>query len=160
MNQIENIFSNFLKTKEVQTIHVDEIFNDSHSRDKTELLQDSLDAYRKIIDFSKNLGISEIQIDMQIELIGEVNTISGVPRSLGQLVGLIDDFSMPEIAILIPKKDFWNPRLEIYYCPLPFDISSLPENVSRLYEEYRSLDELKEETEFNKWVVFSYRLSN
>lgn len=156
MLDISKIVNDFYETEQLKSIHIDEVISTDLLLTKKDIFFKSTEVYKNIIsDFSKNKPIS-VQIDLQIELVGEDTSVKGVPKNLDELIDSIDDFAMPEISISIPKKIIWPPKLEMYICTIPFKMLELPSDISILYEEYRTIDELLANDPFYRWLTCSY----
>lgn len=156
MLDISKIVNDFYETEQLKLIHIDEVISADLLLTKKDIFFKSIEIYKNVIsDFNKEKSIS-VQIDLQIELIGDDTFVRGVPLNLSELIDLIDDLAMPEISIFIPKKVIWPPKLEIYACAIPFKLIELPSDISILYEEYRTIDELLANDSFYRWLTCSY----
>lgn len=156
MSNIREIIRTFCQYREVKSIHVDEIVAEHLLKTKDDIFFNSIKVYNDFVHHLKECELPLAQIDLQIQLYDGSNVINGVPHDLASLIGRIDEFSMPEVFVHIPKTEHWQPKLEMYVCPLPFKIGELADEVHTLYQEYRTLDEFEEDSEFWKWLTFSY----
>lgn len=112
--------------------------------------------FNDFVSNAVNYSLATTQIDLQFELLNFGNSIRTVPKSIDSLINLLDESTMPEIIIYTPKKEIWRPKLEMYFCPIPFSIDAVRDDVHILYEEYRTMDEHESNEEFLSWLTLSY----
>lgn len=93
---------------------------------------------------------------MQVELNSALNILVGPPEDEESLIDSVDIFAVPEVTISMPKKELWCPKIELYTCPIFFNVDGLDEDIFILYEEYRTIDEKQEGVEFTRWLTVSY----
>lgn len=155
MKNISSLIEDFVKTGFTQTLHID-LLGNSTLDSKGDIFRECLLIVNKATSLVEENDYRSLQIQLQVELTCVSNKIKGVPKTLSELIEEIDSHSVPEIGIIIPRKEFWNPKLEMYFSPLPYEVLSLNDRVSCIYEEYRTLEEAEEDLEFNRWLTFSY----
>lgn len=156
MKYTSEIIEKFIKTGATQSAHTDELISEHLILNTKDLFYKSINIFNQIIIKIKDLKIPIVQVDLYVELLSDSNKITGVPNDINILINHIDSIGMPEIFIFKPEKEYWQPRIEIYFCPLPFRIEQVLENVSIIYQEYRTIQELQEDLEFMRWIKFSY----
>src|SRR5690606_2436426 len=90
------------------------------------------------------------------ELISVSNCVLGVPMTLESLVDSIDDESMPELLLFKPVKRINIVSMESYLCPIPFPLFENLNNSQTKYDEYRTIEEMKDGADFTRWLSFIY----
>ena len=156
MKSISKTIEKFIKTGATQSAHTDELIDEQMILNSKDLFYESINILNQIVIKIKELKISSVQVDLYVELLADSNKITGVPSDVNMLIANIDKIGMPEIFIFKPEKEYWQPRIEVYFCPLPFQVEHVLEDVSVIYQEYRTIQELRENVEFMRWVKFSY----
>ena len=118
----------------------------------------SLLEFFQTIDELKELQIDfKYCVDLVFELKGTNRRIKQVPKIKSKLIESIDIKSVPEISIYCPEKKFFEPKLEFYVSPIPFNLD-LDKNTFAYYEEYRTIDDMLDNHPFSRW--FTVRFAN
>ncbi|WP_316841951.1 hypothetical protein [Pedobacter gandavensis] len=159
MIDIVKILERFSESFNTESHHIDEFVTESSFQTKKDIFFDSINVFNEFISNAANYSLATTQIDLQFELLNCGNFIRTVPKSIDSLINLLDESTMPEITIYTPKKEIWRPKLEMYFCPIPFNISAVGEDVHVLYEEYRTMEEHESNEEFLSWLTLSYLIS-
>jgi len=156
MTDILKILKHFSESFTTKSYHIDQFVVESSLQTKKDIFFNSIEVYNRFISSADNYSLVSTQIDLQFELLSAGNSLRTVPKSIDSLINLLDESAVPEITIHVPKKDIWRPKLEMYFCPIPFNIRTISESVHVLYEEYRTMDEHQSNEEFLSWLTLSY----
>ena len=150
------IIQEFLQGATTQSIHVDEVVDEQLLGSKKNLWDYSLAFFNNIVAEIKSAQLTHIKVDLQVELNSDSNILVGPPEDEESLIDSVYIFGMPELIISRPIKELWCPKIELYTCPIFFDIDGLGQDIFIFYEEYRTIEEKQEGLEFTRWLTVSY----
>ncbi len=156
MKSISQLVNEFTKNGATQSAHTDELMDRKTLKSNGDLFYVSINFYNETILKIKELNIPLVHAELYIELLTNNRKITRSPRNLPALIKQIDNFAMPEIYISKPKKDFWQPRIEMYVSPLPFTFDLADPEVDVYYQEYRTLYDQQADFKYTRWLKFSY----
>jgi hypothetical protein len=156
---LQSVFEKISKDKQNASIHIEELFPQYHFESKKELFTFCVNMLEAISTRAKQQKLPFIyQINVQIELESSSNNIKGLPADKDALIKSIDDKSNPEIVIFCPSKEYWKPVVEMYACPVYFLLGNT--NCYWLYQEYRTVDDLKDNEPYHRWLTGSVIFGN
>jgi hypothetical protein len=150
-----------LETSDVpkSSIHVNELIQ-VDSKFGFSDLQKSISLFGSGCRWLRDNNKKDRLFELHIELISEFEKIKLVPKNMRALVKSIDPFCVPEFYILdVESKPFLPNKavLEYYQSPLPFEIDlGDQKNTAVCYNEYRSIEELMDNSPFSRWLIFSF----
>ncbi len=156
MKSISSIVDRFIETGKTQSAHTDELVNEGMLKRRSDLFHQSIRFYNEAIAKIYDMKVPLVHVELYIELLSSNTDITGVSPDLKLLIEQIDDFSMPEIYISKPVADYWQPKIEMYVSPLPFEIKLVLDDVNIYYQEYRLIDDQIDNVEYTRWLKFSY----
>ncbi len=156
MEVIKNVVRDFVGGSGTKSFHIDEVVDPNKISTSEKLFNESIGALKQTIESLITSKVPFFKVELFIELIEESSDLKGAPKELATLIDEIDLFSMPEVFISVPIKEYWQPQIETYTCPLSLDFGLDFKKLVAFYYEYRTLDQMIENDVFNRWVIFSY----
>lgn len=156
METVKKVVQNFVDRGGTHSFHIDEIVEAYEVSTSEKLFNESIRVLKEVIESLITSKAPIFKVELFVELIGERSDLKGAPKELSLLIDEIDLFSMPEVFISIPVKEYWQPKIETYTCPLTFDFGMSFEKLTAFYYEYRTFDQMLENDTFDRWVIFSY----
>lgn len=154
---LETAFEELDKLGQAQGIHADNFRElNKTSLDKNNLLYKSIFIFNEGCEKILSQDRLGIQLDLRIELKECSNQIIGVPKTIEQLIEALEGIHSPEIVLFKPVIRPFFPVIEYYASPLPFELSGVFNGTKIIYEEYRTVEELLNKEEYQRWLTFSY----
>lgn len=136
-------------------IHIDNLLG-YNCKTKKEIMEFSLQVFKQGINLI-DVGIENVQFEIQIRLDSYTSKILGVPKSKTELCNSIDMYGVPELLLFRPLKNPNITLIESYSSPVPFQMLE-PEmqNCYTRYDEYRTVEEMNNDEEFVRWFSLIY----
>jgi len=138
------------------SFHLDEPYQDVKLWNRNNMFSMGLQLFDDVVDELISLNVKGVMIQVQFPLVSRSKKIKLAPEGQPALISMLDTFSMPEIIIQVPDKKVWLPKLEMYFCPLPFKLEALRNNYHALYEQYREPGTDEETGDLVSWLTISY----
>jgi len=135
-------------------IHIDNFFDFKFNK-KSLILSSSIEILLYCVK-ELNSEKEKLQIEIRIELKSVSNKIQGVPKDIITLTNSINGDFVPELLLFpqVNKKDVV--VIENYSCPLPFELIKEKGDFHFIYDEYRDMDDFKDELEYTRWLTLKY----
>lgn len=155
-NKINDYIDKVINEAGHVSFDLDEVYHDVEVWDKKNMFQLGLELFDRIADELISLNIVGVMAQIQFPLTTRSKKIKPAPLEQTVLVSMLDVWSMPEIIIHFPKKKIWLPKLEMYFCPLPFKLEALRNTYHALYEQYREPRIYDEIGDLVSWLTITY----
>lgn len=155
-NRIKDYIDKVINEHGNVSFDLDELYPDVKLWDINNMFSMGLDLFDKVVDELIALNVKGVMIQVQFPLVSRSRKIKLAPLEQTSLISMLDTFSMPVVIIQIPEKKVWLPKLEMYFCPLPFELETLKHNYHALYEQYREPSTDEGTGDFVSWLTINY----
>ncbi|GAB3806563.1 hypothetical protein GCM10028819_42170 [Spirosoma humi] len=133
--------------------HIDQ-FGIYQPTNKTELFEKACSVINLVASILTQEDTRNLGIYLHIDLISDSTMLSGAPRSIDELLDLVEEHSIPEIVIYKPVESADVPLNEFYRTTLPFKLLNLHSQLIAIYKEYRSGFSISEEYQRELNIIF------